>query len=415
MANPALSAAEASFASIFEIRKNEGARDLRERSWLAFQRDGLPNRRRESWHYTDLRGALRDFAPSATQSAPPVETGTLPAGVTRLSLREALQRLDEEALAALAPRVDDPAVALNGALMTDGVALFVPPGVEIEAPLSLSRRFLGAGLSVTRSLIVVGAGARVSIVEHAAAGEEKGGFENDVLILALGEGAKVEHCLISEARASGAASVMSLVASLEEEASLASFALIEGGGLLRRQIFARLTGARARVRFNGASLLRGASFADTTLVVEHLAPQGESREAFRSIIDDTATGVFQGKISVAREAQKTDGSMQSKALLLSDTATMNNKPELEIFADDVACGHGATCGRLDAEQLFYLTARGIPEAQAEALLIEGFANEAFAQLEPEPLREALAARVSDWLAQRKIPAGKVPAGGSSAR
>ena len=107
--------------------------------------------------------------------------------------------------------------------------------------------------------------------------------------------------------------------------------------------------------------------------------------------------------------------MQSKALLLSDTATMNNKPELEIFADDVACGHGATCGRLDADQLFYLTARGIPEAQAEALLIEGFANEAFAQLQSEPLREALAARVSDWLAQRKIPAEKIPAGGSSAR
>ncbi|ARN80603.1 MULTISPECIES: Fe-S cluster assembly protein SufD [Methylocystis] len=402
MANPALSATEAAFASLFEQKKTAGAPDLRERSWLAFLRDGLPNRRLESWHYTDLRGALRDFSPTATAGL--VETETPPAGVTRLSLSEALQRLDEDALAALAPRIEDPAIALNGALMTDGVALIIPPGAEITAPLSLLRRFSGAGLSVTRSLIVVGAGARVSIVEHAAAGAETGGFENDLLILALGAGAKVEHCLISEARADGAASVMSLVATLAEDASLDSFSLIEGGGLLRRQIFAKLTGAKARVRFNGASLLRGASFSDTTLVVEHLAPQGESREAFRSIVDDTATGVFQGKISVAREAQKTDGSMQSKALLLSDTATMNNKPELEIFADDVACGHGATCGRLDADQLFYLTARGIPKAQAEALLIEGFANEAFAQLEPEPLREALAARVSAWLAPRRIPA-----------
>ena len=405
MSNPTLSATETSFAALFEKRKNEGAPDLRERSWLAFLREGLPNRRLESWHYTDLRGALRDFAPSVTQAAGCVESEP-PAGVTRHSLREALQQLDAGALAALAPRIDDPAVALNGALMTDGVALFVPPGAKIEAPLSLFRRFSGAGLSVTRSLIMVGAGARISIIEHAEAGEEKGGFENDVLILALGEGAKVEHCLISGARAEGAASVMSLVATLAEGAALDSFALIEGGGLLRRQIFAKLAGPKARVRFNGASLLRGASFADTTLVVEHLAPQGESREAFRSIVDDAATGVFQGKISVAREAQKTDGAMQSKALLLSDAATMNNKPELEIFADDVVCGHGATCGRLDADQLFYLTARGIPKAQAEALLIEGFANEAFAELEPEPLRDALAARVSDWLSRRKIPAGR---------
>ncbi len=406
MLNPALAATEATFASLFERRKNEGARDLRERSWLAFQRDGLPSRRLESWHYTDLRGALRDFAAAEAEAAGYVESDNPPAGVTHHSLREALQNLDADTLAALVPRIEDPAVALNGALMTDGVVLFVPPGAAIETPISLLRRFSGGGLSVTRSLIVVGAGARVSIIERAEAGEAKGGFENDALILALGESAKVEHCLICEPRAKGAASVMSLVATLAEGASLNSFALLEGGGLLRRQIFAKLAGAKARVRFNGASLLRGESFADTTLLIEHLAPQGESREAFRSIVDDTATGVFQGKISVAREAQKTDGAMQSRALLLSDAATMNNKPELEIFADDVACGHGATCGRLDADQLFYLTARGIPKTQAEALLIEGFANEAFAELEQESLREALAARVSAWLAQREVSAGR---------
>jgi len=407
MSKSALSATEATFASLFERRKSEGAPDLRERSWLAFLRDGLPNRRLESWHYTDLRSALRDLAACETEAAGCVESDKPPAGVTRHSLHEALQNLGaDDTLAALAPRIEDPVVALNGALMTDGVVLFVPPGAVIETPISLLRRFSGAGLSVTRSLIVVGAGARISIIEHAEAGEEKGGFENDVLILALGENAKVEHCLICQGRAQGAASVMSLVATLAEGAALASFALIEGGGLVRRQIFAKLAGAKARVRFNGASLLGGESFADMTLLIEHLAPQGESRETFRSIIDDTATGVFQGKISVAREAQKTDGAMQSKALLLSDAASMNNKPELEIFAEDVACGHGATCGRLDADQLFYLMTRGIPKAQAEALLIEGFANEAFAELEQESLREALAARVAAWLAQRKGPAGR---------
>jgi Fe-S cluster assembly protein SufD len=147
-------------------------------------------------------------------------------------------------------------------------------------------------------------------------------------------------------------------------------------------------------------LARGRQHVDTTLVVDHARPHGESRERFRNILDGQATGVFQGKIVVRPHAQKTDGAMQSRALLLSDGATMNNKPELEIFADDVQCGHGATCGRLDRDQLFYLMARGVPRREAESLLIEGFANEAFAGLESERLREYLAARVSDWLSGR---------------
>ena len=124
--------------------------------------------------------------------------------------------------------------------------------------------------------------------------------------------------------------------------------------MLRRQIFARLDGEKAKAAFNGATLGRGRQHADTTLVVDHAKPHGESRERFRTILDEQSVGVFQGKIVVRPGAQKTDGAMQSKALLLSDDATMNNKPELEIFADDVHCGHGATCGRLDKDQLFYL-------------------------------------------------------------
>ena len=120
--------------------------------------------------------------------------------------------------------------------------------------------------------------------------------------------------------------------------------------------------------------------------MDHAKPCGESREVFRNILDDQSVGVFQGKVVVRPGAQKTDGVMQSKALLLSDGAAMNNKPELEIFADDVQCGHGATCGRLDKDQLFYLTARGLPRREAEALLIEGFANEAMDAIEDEQLR-----------------------------
>ena len=140
--------------------------------------------------------------------------------------------------------------------------------------------------------------------------------------------------------------------------------------------------------------------ADTTLVIDHAKPCGESREGFRNILDEQSVGVFQGKVIVRPGAQKTDGVMQSKALLLSEQAAMNNKPELEIFADDVQCGHGATCGRLDTDQLFYLTARGLPRREAEALLIEGFANEAMDAIEDEQLRAFLSDRVSAWLSRR---------------
>jgi len=149
------------------------------------------------------------------------------------------------------------------------------------------------------------------------------------------------------------------------------------------------------------SLLRGRAHADTTIVLNHEAPHGKSRERFRTIVDDAAAGVFQGKVRVAPGAQKTDGAMQSKALLLSEGASMSNKPELEIFADDVVCGHGATCGRLDADQLFYLMARGLPRREAEALLVEGFANEAMDGIADEASREGFATAVAAWLADRE--------------
>ncbi|MGL5737110.1 MAG: SufB/SufD family protein, partial [Beijerinckiaceae bacterium] len=159
-------------------------------------------------------------------------------------------------------------------------------------------------------------------------------------------------------------------------------------------------GEGAQLDIGGATLLRGSQHHDVTLVVDHIAPHGESRELYRTVLDDSATGVFQGRINVAKDAQKTDGRMASNALMLSDNATMNNKPELEIFADDVQCAHGATCGALDDELLFYLMARGIPRREAEALMVESFAGAALEAIAHEGLREALMARVTHWLQQR---------------
>ncbi|HEY1887480.1 MAG TPA: SufD family Fe-S cluster assembly protein, partial [Roseiarcus sp.] len=173
-----------------------------------------------------------------------------------------------------------------------------------------------------------------------------------------------------------------------------------GGDLTRRQIFIRMTGEQAEVSLGGLALVDGARRADTTLQVVHAAPRGTSREFYRAIVDDDAIGVFQGKIVVERAAQKTDGAMKSQAVLLSPRAQMNEKPELEIFADDVVCGHGATVASLDPEQVFYLRSRGIPESDAKAMLLEAFGGESIDRIEKEVLIEALRTRLRAWLGSR---------------
>ncbi|MCI0467848.1 MAG: SufD family Fe-S cluster assembly protein, partial [Beijerinckiaceae bacterium] len=173
-----------------------------------------------------------------------------------------------------------------------------------------------------------------------------------------------------------------------------------GTGLMRRQMFVGLQGMGSEALLSGVSLLAGREHADTALRVEHAAQSCVSRENFKYILDGEATGVFQGRIHVAQGAQKTDGKMLSKAILLSDRAAMNNKPELEIFADDVACGHGAACGGLDAGQLFYLQSRGLPFAQAEALLLEAFAGELADGIGHEGLVKAFRREISAWLSAR---------------
>jgi Fe-S cluster assembly protein SufD len=421
--------AEVELASTFEMMKDKGGAALREAAWSEFSSKGLPNRRTESWHYTDLRSALRAVAPFgvAPKSAPAVERvddavrlvtldgvfradlsdlSDLPEGVSVQSLQDALAQGEAQILAALAPEGlsrEDSVVALNAALMQDGVVVRITPGAQVLRPLQIETLTSGpAAQSIcTRSLILVGEGVSARINETSRAFAPSGVQENNALVFAIGAGAKVEHVVHVAPQAEDAVRVLSLVASLGRDSAFNSFCMIEGGGLLRRQIFARLMGEYASVAFDGVSLLRKRQHADTTLIIDHAAAHGRSRERFRTILDGEATGVFQGKVVVRPGAQKTDGGMQSKALLLSERAAMNNKPELEIFADDVVCGHGATCGRLDADQLFYLQARGVPLPEAEALLIEGFAGEAIESVSDEASRERFAAYLASWLARRE--------------
>ncbi|HWG03769.1 MAG TPA: Fe-S cluster assembly protein SufD, partial [Beijerinckiaceae bacterium] len=254
----------------------------------------------------------------------------------------------------------------------------------------------------TRSLVRLGARAALTIVEtHVDAGIAAV-QRNDVVAFDLAEAAELNHVAALDAADAGTIHVSTLAATLGARARLSSFALVEGAGLLRRQGFFNFTGEHAKAFLSGVGLLKGKQHADTTLVVNHVAPHCESREYFKHIVDGAATGVFQGKVVVAPGAQKTDGVMKSHAILLSDDATMNNKPELEIFADDVQCGHGATCGELDADQIFYVQSRGLPRPEAEALLLEAFAAEAVDRVENEALRDVLCSRVRAWLDERSL-------------
>jgi Fe-S cluster assembly protein SufD len=222
---------------------------------------------------------------------------------------------------------------------------------------------------------------------------------NCALQLVVGEDARVEHIkVLSEGR--HALHLGTLLANIGARSAFNAFTFVTGGGTVRNQIFAHIGRASAIVGIRGLHLLSGHQHADATLVIEHAEPSGQSRELFKSALDGEARSAFQGKIAVRKQAQKTDAKMMARALLLSDKAEADCKPELEIFADDVQCGHGSTTGTLDDQLKFYLIARGIPAREAEALLIEAFAGEAIDAIEHEGVREVLANATSQWLSGR---------------
>jgi Fe-S cluster assembly protein SufD len=187
------------------------------------------------------------------------------------------------------------------------------------------------------------------------------------------------------------------LANIATDARYNAFQLSVGAELARNQLYVGFDGEGSATDVSGATLARGKQHCDTTLIVEHRVPRCESRELYKLVLDDDARGIFQGKVIVLPDAQKTDGKQMAQALLLSETAEFDSKPELEIFADDVVCGHGATSGQIDEDLLFYLESRGLPEEQARALLIQAFVGEAFEVLDDETLRDAFAATAADWL------------------
>ncbi len=406
----------------------------RQAAFDVFAREGLPHRRVENWKYTDLRALMRDAKPLASPpdakaKAKAKHAGALigdvdarrlvfvdgafvpelsdlvalEAGLEIGSLADAFMDpapLLDAHLGKLAP-VSDIAVALNTALMGDGALIRVSTGSTIERPLHLVfTASENPAASFVRSLVVVEPSARVMLIESHDGPAGSDYQKNAALELFVGDGAHVDHVKII-GEGDGALHVSTLAAAIGAHARFNTFTFTSGGAIVRNQLFLNFDGEETVAHIGGASLLRGRQHVDTTLVANHIARGCQSREVFKSVLDDEAHGVFQGRIVVKPGAQQTDAKMMTRALLLSDRAEADNKPELEIFADDVQCGHGATAGALDEELKFYLMARGIPAAEAEALLIQAFLGEAIEGIEHAALREALMDQVAAWLKARE--------------
>jgi len=431
--------AELGLADIYAATRSKlpgGARTeaTRAAAFNAFAAVGLPNARSEAWKYTDLRRLMQDAKPLASPPAaaerarargagavfaevdarrlividgffePELsDLETLEPGLAIRSAAKALQ-VDEplfaHGLGSIVPTYE-PTLALNAALAADGVVITIAPGAVLKRPIHIV--FVATSQKpeaiYTRSLIVVGTGAVATVLESH---EGPGRLEyqaNSVLQLVVGEDARVEHIkAIREGRHS--LHLGTLLANIGARARFSTFSFVTGGATVRNQVFAHVAGASAVLGIRGVNLLSGHQHADATLAIDHADVGGQSRQLFKSVLDGEARSVFQGKITVRQQAQKTDAKMMARALLLSDKAEADCKPELEIFADDVQCGHGSTTGALDEQLKFYLMARGIPDKEAEALLIQAFAGEAVDAVEHEGARDALMSATREWVSGR---------------
>jgi len=435
---PLKTAAEQALSAQFSAAKAElpGAlpvRKLREDAFAGFEAKGLPHRRLESWRYTDLRGLLREAKPlAANANVTPAITArlaelafegvqlvlidgafsadlstleALPDGVAIQPLAEALVSGREDLTRVLAgPGIaqSDTGLMLNTALMRDGVFIEIADGTELAQPIAIVSLASGEQESAIfhRSVVVAGKGVRATIVEIGESAGSKASQINGAIVFQTGDESDVQHLRILTRAVPETVQVQSLLATVGAHAKFESFALVCEAATLRQQYFVEYAGEHSEIGLRGVNLLGGSEHSDVTLVMDHAVPHGVSREMFKNIIGGEATGVFQGKVIVRKYAQKTDGGMRSNTLLLNDGATMFNKPELEIFADDVVCGHGATVAQMDGEQLFYLMARGLPRAQAEALVLQAFAGEAVEFVQDEGLRALVMGQIEAWLAKR---------------
>ena len=412
---PKLTPAEVALVDTYEARLSDlpgdaGTLMARDRAVEAIK-GGLPTRRVESWHYTDLRRLMAEVpgpgAPVAPRALPPIvadsvvlpflagTVGKLPT-VDGAKLRRLNTELRDGALATLLElRGNDDAVgAINTALVADGVGIEIPAESAVAAPIELQNLHAGGQTHVLYTANA-GVGAKAVIVERHSG--EGAALVSAVSHLTVADGADVTWIIVQD-HTDTATHLGQLNATIGKDARLTVFVMNTGARLVRQELRIRAAGEGCQFTLRGVNLLAGATHCDVTMVLDHVAYGATSTEVVRNVVLDKAHGVFQGQIRVAREAQKTDAKMACNTLLLSDDADFSVKPELEIFADDVACGHGATVAEIDRSHLFYLMARGVTEKEARGLLVKAFLAEVIEELGDERIVEPLEARLDAWFA-----------------
>jgi len=366
---------------------------------------GLPTRRVEAYHYTDLKQLLRavpELAGAAVEASAPAlrvagayqlmiangvvqDTGTAPAGV-----------IVGKANGGVLSTRDDVVTRLNNALTKQCLTLDLDGSVD--PVIQIDRRTEGAaGHSTSAAKIFVADGGSAVILETYS-GSDEAHLGNHATYVALGKNARVTHITVNLA-AKAATHFASNEYHIAEGAQLRTLVINAGAALSRTQLFPRYMGAGAHADLTGLNLVSDGQHADITMDALHAVPHTTSKPLFKSIARGRSKAVVQGRLVVARDAQKTDAKLMSQGLMLSDEAEILSKPELEIYADDVVCGHGSTCGRLDEDSMFYLLSRGIPKVEAETMLVRAFLAELVDPIEDEALNEALTAVIEDWLAR----------------
>jgi Fe-S cluster assembly protein SufD len=406
------------FAGIEDSLPGNAATHADRRTRMAlFEREGLPHRRVEQWKYTDLRTLVRQIAPMA-EAAGSVETpaplldgahqvvivdGELAAGQDGLpegvSLTPLMEAVSSERVSLAGPATPDRAIdALNAAFVRDGYVLSIADGVTVDTPLELVfLRSQGATLAHARAHVMVGEGAEATILERHLSGDGEGTQSSTVTKYQVGEGAELS-VLRMQNEGDEAVHLGEITLDLSARAQAKLLHVVAGGRIARTETRAVFSGEEARFDVAGITMVAGRQHSDLTLYVDHIVPHCESSETFKAVIDDAAKAIFQGKIVVAPHAQKTDAQMAVNSLLLSETADMVAKPELEIFADDVTCAHGATCGDIDEDLMFYLLARGIAPKEARKLLLQAFLAEGADLFEGHAFQALAFDAIEAWLA-----------------
>ncbi len=373
-------------------------------------RDGLPHRRVEAWKYTDLRNkfpAGLDLATGAGAVGADVFEGLkahrlsivggkvgaapddVPDGLEVMSLADALAMPSLWLRQWLQPTAD--AVEnLNLAFATDGALIRVAKGLQVKLPVLLRSSLNEAAMAHTRNVISLEEGAELTLVELDDGNAQ--GFASTVTAISLEPGARLRHLRVT-ANEGASIVIRSDTIEVARDAEYRGIVASAGAALVRQQATARLTGPGGAFSSACAYAPGEGEHTDFTLEVAHEAPHTTSRIVAKGVASGAGHGVVQGRVIVRQSAQNSDSHQMSRALLLTPHAEIDQKPELEIFADDVKCGHGAAIGALDANQLFYLRARGIPENEARNLLVAAFLGEVTDRL-PEPFRGP----VEGWLA-----------------